>query len=166
MFGSARIGYVAANQDLIQALAEYKTLMNHKNNVLIQQTVSRWMKEGGFECHLRRMTRIYQKRRDITVNILKHYQSLGLPIKFKNPDGGMAIWLDMGKSIVGLKELLFEKQVYLQTQLEFDLNHKNNKQQNDPFNFIRIGFASMSEHELREGLNLIVTELYGTGFKV
>ena len=166
MFGSARIGYVAANQDLIQALAEYKTLMNHKNNVLIQQTVARWMKEGGFECHLRRMTRIYQKRRDITVNILKHYQSLGLPIKFKNPDGGMAIWLDMGKSIVGLKEQLFEKQVYLQTQLEFDLNNKNNKQQNDPFNFIRIGFASMSEHELREGLNLIVTELYGTGFKV
>ena len=166
MFGSARIGYVAANQDLIQALAEYKTLMNHKNNVLIQQTVARWMKEGGFECHLRRMTRIYQKRRDITVNILKHYQSLGLPIKFKNPDGGMAIWLDMGKSIVGLKEQLFEKQVYLQTQLEFDLNNKNNKQQNDPSNFIRIGFASMSEHELREGLNLIVTELYGTGFKV
>ena len=71
-----------------------------------------------------------------------------------------------GCSIDELKEQLFEKQVYLQTQLEFDLNNKNNKQQNDPSNFIRIGFASMSEHELREGLNLIVTELYGTGFKV
>lgn len=162
MFGSARIGYVAANKDLIQALAEYKTLMNHKNNVLIQQTVSRWMKEGGFECHLRRMTRIYQKRRDITVNILKHYQGLGLPIKFKNPDGGMAIWVDMGKSIVGLKEKLFAKQVYLQTQLEFDLNHKNNKQEVSSFNFIRIGFASMEESELKQGLNLIFSDFYGS----
>jgi len=161
MFGSARIGYVAANQDLIQALAEYKTLMNHKNNVLIQQTVSRWMKEGGFECHLRRMTRIYQKRRDITVNILEHYQSLGLPIKFKNPDGGMAIWVDMGKSIVGFKEKLFEKQVYLQTQLEFDLIHNNSKQEIGSFSFIRIGFASMEESELKQGLKLVFYELYG-----
>jgi len=158
MFGSARIGYVAANRDLIQALAEYKTLMNHKNNVLIQQTVSRWMKEGGFECHLRKMTRIYQKRRDITVSILQHYQSLGLPIKFKNPDGGMAIWVDMGKSIAGFKEKLFKKQIYLQTQIEFDLNYQHGEEQD--FTFIRIGFASMEESELKQGLNIIVSELY------
>ncbi|WP_057181854.1 MULTISPECIES: hypothetical protein [Colwellia] len=31
----------------------------------------------------------------------------------------MAIWLDTGKSIVGLKEQLMAKQVYLQTEIEF-----------------------------------------------
>ncbi|SFD28763.1 GntR family transcriptional regulator / MocR family aminotransferase [Pseudoalteromonas denitrificans DSM 6059] len=162
MFGGARVGYVAANNELINGLAGYKTLMNHKNNVLIQQTVARWMKEGGFECHLRRMTRIYQKRRDITVEILIHYQKLGLPIQFKSPDGGMALWLDMGKSIFGLKEKLFAKQVYLQTQFEFNLDNGNDAQvaHSSSSRFIRIGFAAMEENELKQGLSIIMSTLY------
>jgi GntR family transcriptional regulator/MocR family aminotransferase len=79
------------------------------------------MQQGGFEGHLRRMTRLYQKRRDFMVLELKSYQDKGLPIHFKIPAGGMAIWLDTGKSIVGLKEKLLAEKVYLQTEVEFNI---------------------------------------------
>jgi GntR family transcriptional regulator/MocR family aminotransferase len=82
MFGGVRIGYVVASNTLVEALAAYKMLINHKCNVLIQQSVAKWMQQGGFEGHLRRMTRLYQKRRDFMVLQLKSYQEQGLPIHF------------------------------------------------------------------------------------
>lgn len=167
MFGGARIGYVVASDTLIERLAAYKMLINHKCNVLVQQSVAKWMQQGGFEGHLRRMTRLYQKRRDFMVLQLKSYQEQGLPIHFEIPAGGMAIWLDMGKSIVGLKEKLLAKQVYLQTEVEFNIlkespdNDLSDKDSLDKeYRFIRLGFAAMNEMEVTEGLAIIMATLY------
>ena len=158
MFGGARIGYVVANNALITELTAYKTLMNHKSNVLMQQAVAKWMQQGGFESHLRRMTRCYHKRRDFLVNLLRDYQQQGLPITFDCPAGGMALWVDMGVSIVGLKQTLLTKDVYLQTEVEFNLITEQKKSQ---YRFIRVGFASMNEVEITQGMKIIVQELYG-----
>lgn len=181
MFGGARIGYVVANNALIEQVAAYKMVMNHKCNVLVQQAVAKWMQQGGFEAHLRRMTRLYQKRRDFMVQQLRSFQEHGLPIHFEVPAGGMAIWLDTGKSIVGLKEKLLSQQVYLQTEVEFcrftvlpdELtnslagNLSNNLPKNLPSNFlkkeyrfIRLGFAAMNEAEVSQGLAIVMKTLY------
>jgi GntR family transcriptional regulator/MocR family aminotransferase len=157
MFGGARIGYVVADEQLIAQLAAYKMLMNHKCNVLMQQTVAKWMQQGGFEAQLRRMTKLYHKRRDFIVAQLTTYQQKGLPIQFEIPAGGMAIWLDTGKSIVGLKETLLSKQVYLQTEVEFNII-KDLPEHN--YRFIRLGFAAMNEQEMIEGLHRIFSTLY------
>ena len=184
MFGGARIGYVAASKLFIEQLAAYKALINHKTNTLIQQCVAHWMRSGDFESHLRRMTKLYLARRDYMVTALKAYQSKGLPLRFDVPAGGMAIWLDTGKSIVGLKELLLTKQVYLQTEVEFDLmgyafnhfsthisTHKSSdnskivmKANQPPARFIRLGFASMNETELDQGLSIVMRSLYGNEY--
>jgi len=157
MFGGARIGYVVADNALITQLSAYKTLMNHKSNALMQQAVAKWMQHGGFEGHLRRMTRLYKKRRDFLVQQLRSYQDKGLPIQFEIPVGGMAIWLDTGKSIVGLKEKLMARQVYLQTEVELNMltELSNNK-----YRFIRLGFAAMNNEEVEQGLNIVMATLY------
>ncbi|MEW6994465.1 PLP-dependent aminotransferase family protein [Colwelliaceae bacterium MEBiC 14330] len=157
MFGSARIGYVVADEQLIAQLAAYKMLMNHKCNVLMQQTVAKWMQQGGFEAQLRRMTKLYHRRRDFIVAQLHAYQRQGLPIQFEIPAGGMAIWLDTGKSVVGLKESLLSKQVYLQTEIEFNIIKDLPEQH---YRFIRLGFAAMNEQEVVQGLKLIFSSLY------
>jgi GntR family transcriptional regulator/MocR family aminotransferase len=184
MFGGARIGYVAASKPFIEQLAAYKAMINHKTNALIQQCVANWMRSGDFESHLRRMTKLYLARRNYMVAALKTYQSEGLPLRFEVPAGGMAIWLDTGKSIVGLKEQLFSEQVYLQTEVEFDVtgygfngfscnavNQKNrgscivtNKNTQQPLRFIRLGFASMNETELDQGLSIVMRSLYGNEY--
>lgn len=157
MFGGARIGYVCADKVLISQLAAYKTLVNHKSNVLVQQAVAHWMRFGGFESHLRKMTRLYHKRRDHLVALLTQYQGQGLPLKFTCPAGGMAIWLDTGKSIIGLKEVLLEQDVYLQTEVEFNLDKHL---ANDAYRYIRLGFAAMTEEETAQGLHKVMQALY------
>ena len=90
----------------------------------------------------------------------------------------MAIWLDTGKSIVGLKDKLLSQRVYLQTEVEFsrlqdlpddfpcilannltsDLSsHLSNKD----YRFIRLGFAAMDEAEVSKGLAIVMKNLYG-----
>jgi GntR family transcriptional regulator/MocR family aminotransferase len=136
--------------------------------------VAKWMQQGGFEGHLRRMTRLYQKRRDFMVLQLKSYQEKGLPIHFVVPAGGMAIWLDTGKSIVGLKEKLMTKQVYLQTEIEFSrpnnlpdglrgnlVNNLASDLLDQDYCFIRLGFAAMNETEVELGLGIVMDTLYG-----
>ncbi len=157
MFGGARIGYVVASQPLIEQLVAYKMLMNHKCNVLMQQAVAKWMRHGGFESQLRKMTKLYHKRRDYMVSLLKQYQQQGLPIHFKVPAGGMAIWLDTGKSVVGLKETLLTSNVYLQTEVEFNM-HKDLPDK--AYRFIRLGFAAMDEDEIVIGLKMVMNALY------
>jgi len=157
MFGGARIGYVVADEQLIAQLAAYKMLMNHKCNVLMQQAVAKWMQQGGFEAQLRRMTKLYHKRRDFMVAQLNQYQQQGFPIHFERPAGGMAIWLDTGKSVVGLKEKLLTKQVYLQTEVEFNIDKTL---PDSDYRFVRLGFAGMSEAEIAQGLQIIMQTLY------
>jgi GntR family transcriptional regulator/MocR family aminotransferase len=178
MFGGARIGYVVANNALIEQVAAYKMVMNHKCNVLVQQAVAKWMQQGGFEAHLRRMTRLYQKRRDFMVQQLRFFQEQGLPIHFEVPAGGMAIWLDTGKSIVGLKEKLLAQQVYLQTEVEFSrlqelpvhsprnlasnlTSDLSSDSSSKDYRFIRLGFAAMDEAEVSQGLAIVMKNLYG-----
>jgi len=157
MFGGARMGYVVATDELIAQLAQYKMLINHKSNVLVQHAVAKWMEQGGFEAHLRRMTRLYHKRRDHMIELLKSYQLQGLPIQFECPAGGMAIWLNMGVSIIGLKETLYEYDVYLQTQIEFSLNKDLPKK---AYRYARLGFASMNEDEAKEGVERVMNTFY------
>ena len=70
----------------------------------------------------------------------------------------MALWIDMGVSIIGLKQALLTKDVYLQTEVEFNLITAQEKSQ---YRFIRVGFASMNDAEMTQGMKIIVHELYG-----
>lgn len=164
MFSATRIGYLVANHPLIEQAVAFKMLINHKSNVMLQQGVACWMKTGGFERHLRRMTKIYQQRRDAMIKLLQNYQQQGLPINFKNPDGGMALWVDMGKSVLGLKEALFKQDVYLQTEMEFNLM-PSLESSKITHQHIRLGFAAMDEQQASEGLAIIVKVLYSNLLK-
>ncbi|WP_293130909.1 hypothetical protein [Moritella sp.] len=64
----------------------------------------------------------------------------------------------MGVSIIGLKQALLTKDVYLQTEVEFNLITAQEKSQ---YRFIRVGFASMNDAEMTQGMKIIVHELYG-----
>jgi len=75
----------------------------------------------------------------------------------------------MGKSIVGLKEKLLTKGVYLQTEVEFSIFDKISDDDlsdqdllDKEYRFIRLGFAAMNETEVIEGLAIIMTTLYAT----
>lgn len=149
MFPAARVGFMALNKTLAKAVAEYRLLICHKSNVIMQSALSRWMNSGGFERHLRRTTRINLKRRDHAISLLKELNLF----EFDVPDGGMALWLKIKNTAIGAKELAEkakEYNVYIQHEGEFHTTPANNQNR-----YIRIGFAGMNESNFEKGMGLL-----------
>ncbi|MCW8833930.1 MAG: PLP-dependent aminotransferase family protein [Colwellia sp.] len=150
MFPGIRLGIVAVDKELAPHIVSYRTLMNHKANVLQQDAISRWMKDGGFERHLRKSTRRYQKRRECMVAVLNSFINDGIKIKFTNPKGGMALWIDVGQQAMEIAELAKSKGIFLLAENAFHLHQENNENR-----FIRLGFAGQSEEKIKQGLMLL-----------
>lgn len=154
MFPGIRLGIIAVDKSLAQHIVNYRTLMNHKVNVLLQDALARWMKEGGFERHLRKVTRLYQKRRQCMVDILNEFIDEGLNITFTIPAGGMALWINVGGNAQQIAQRAQQKGIFLLAENNFHLDKKQ-----DQDKYLRLGFAGQDERKIREGLLLLKTLL-------
>lgn len=149
MFPGARIGFLAVNSVLAKAVEEYRLLINHKNNVLMQLALAKWMEGGGFSRHLRRTTRIHMQRRDNAVKVLDQQKLFD----YTCPDGGMAFWLkikDASVSATKLASMAYQKSMFVQHEGEFHLEPSANKDAH-----IRLGFAGMDESTFAEGIEIL-----------
>ncbi len=147
MFPGIRIGFIAADDALIDALLRYRLIANHKPNVLMQDAIARWMADGDFERHLRKLTRSYEKRRDHMVAVLRDYQAQGMALQFAVPDGGMALWIKTAQDAALLAEKAWQNSVFIQTENEFHLQRQDSQNR-----YIRLGFAAMDEDRMNEGM--------------
>ena len=150
MFPGIRLGIMAIDKALSKHIVSYRTLINHKANVLLQDAVARWMKDGGFERHLRKSTRQYQKRRTCMVDMLNAFVDEGLNIDFVIPKGGMALWVNVGKNADEIADLAKRNGIFLLAESAFHLHQINNENK-----FIRLGFAGQNEEKIKQGLLLL-----------
>jgi GntR family transcriptional regulator/MocR family aminotransferase len=160
MFSAARIGYICATPEVIDQLSAWKQLMNHKNDVVMQLAVAHFMQEGGFERHLKRMTKLYKQRYEAMDNALTKLQKQGLPIEYKKPDGGMAMWVNLNCSVLKLKHTLQSKGVYIQTEPEFYFLKATRSLKPAHTNYVRLGFAGQSTDIMEQGMALITQQIY------
>jgi len=147
MFPGIRLGIIAVDKTLLPHIVNYRAIVNHKVNVVIQDAIARWMKDDGFERHLRKATRIYQRRRDCIIEQLNNFKAQGIDLEFSVPAGGMALWLNVGRNAEGIVALAKTKGIFLVAESAFHLDSDNNQD-----SFIRIGFAGQNETKIKQGL--------------
>jgi len=150
MFPGIRLGVIAVDKSLASHVVSYRTLMNHKANVVIQDAVARWMADGAFERHLRKTTRIYHKRQQCMLNVLSNFADEGINLEYSTPPGGMALWVNVGKNAEEISHAAKAQGIYLLAENSFHLSKVNNENQ-----FIRLGFAGQSEDKIQQGLLLL-----------
>ncbi|WP_193049249.1 MocR-like pyridoxine biosynthesis transcription factor PdxR [Pseudoalteromonas undina] len=160
MFSAARIGYICAAPGVIAQLTAWKQLMNHKNDVIMQLAVAHWMKEGGFERHLKRMTKLYKQRYEAMGDYLTQLQLSGYPIEYIKPDGGMAMWVNLNKPVDQLKQVLQSKGVYVQVEPEFYFKDSERSLIPKQHSYVRLGFAGQSTLAMQAGLELIAEHVF------
>ena len=150
MFPGARIGFIAVDKSLAADFLNYRSIVNHKPNVLMQSAIGRWMKDGAFERHLRRTGKKYQQRRDNLVQQLNRYRQQGIALDFHQPAGGMALWLDIKQDAAQVEAYARDHDIFLLGESHFHLVPKN-----DENRYIRLGFAAMDEEKLNRGLAIV-----------
>lgn len=142
---AARVGFLAVPQALAKPLADLRRIVSRQNDALLQDAVARWMRDGGFERHMRRMRRVYEERRDAAVAALERGRERGLDLGWRAPDGGMALWVETARDSAKLAAAAEERGIYVSPEAEHRLKRGAGTH-------VRLGFAQMTPGELRAGL--------------
>lgn len=96
MFAAIRIGYVVVPPGLIDTFAQAANLLGHGASAVVEQALSRFLDDGRFVEHIRKMRRVYRDRRDILFECLT--DSCKDSLDPQTTDSGMHIvaWLKNG----------------------------------------------------------------------
>lgn len=98
LYPAIRLGYVIVPHDLVSAFLEGQGLLGQGASALTQAVVARFIEEGRFSEHIRKMRNIYRERRDILMEELLS-QCPG-DLEPEPTDAGMHLiaWLNNGLS--------------------------------------------------------------------
>ncbi len=70
MFAAIRLGYIVVPPGLVETFAKARNLLGQSSSAVAEQALSRFMDDGRFVEHIRKMRRIYRERRDILFDCL------------------------------------------------------------------------------------------------
>jgi GntR family transcriptional regulator/MocR family aminotransferase len=93
LFPSLRLGYIVAPEPLIDSLIKIRSAMDQHSSPIDQATLARFITEGFFLSHIKRMRKIYAERRDFFIN--QFNELLGDRFTLQVPEAGLNIvaWL-------------------------------------------------------------------------
>ncbi|MCP4186589.1 MAG: PLP-dependent aminotransferase family protein [Gammaproteobacteria bacterium] len=93
LFPGLRLGYLIAPPVMVEAFSVAQTLMSQNVSPVLQKTLARFIDDGAYNAHIRKMRSLYSHRLDIMHNSLsKHCNDL---FHFTKTDAGMHLvaWL-------------------------------------------------------------------------
>lgn len=139
-----RVGYVVANQEIIEELAKLRRIIDRQGDTILELSLADMLENGTLKRHAAKVLKIYRERRDFTCDLLK--RELGNVIDFKIPDGGMAIWtkFDKGISLIDLAKKVAKNGLYISDGSAYPSE-----------NACRIGFASMNFKETEDAVKIL-----------
>lgn len=151
LYPSARIGFMAIPQYMAEHVSRLKRISSRQNENLLQDAVGRWMQSGGFERHLRRMRRVYEQRRNGLVANLTDLKRHSPNLEWNSPEGGMALWLNVGRDTNQLAQAAATRGVYVTPESWYRVDQK-------PGDHLRLGFSGQSLEENAKALKALFPE--------
>ncbi|MCG8377483.1 MAG: PLP-dependent aminotransferase family protein [Chlorobiales bacterium] len=92
LFPGLRIGWIAADQALIQSLIPLQRTTILSGNILDQAALAGFCRSGGYELHIRRIHRVYRRRMQAALGALESFLNRKR-IRWTRPQGGYTIYL-------------------------------------------------------------------------
>lgn len=145
---AVRIGYVSGPEPFINAMAALRKSIDVQGDNVMEAAIAELMDEGAIHRHTKRAYRTYEERRENMESMLLKY--LGNKVHFRKPEGGLAYWVQLRKPVdTGtLVSALLQKGVSAIPTEPFSFSGQ-------PLNALRLGYASLTNAELEEGLNIM-----------
>ncbi|EJU10777.1 GntR family transcriptional regulator [Sphingomonas sp. LH128] len=143
-----RIGYIAAPEEVIDAIAHRVSLVDGMGNILTEDAATQLIENGELRRHSRKVRQIYAARRMRFAAMLD--ATLGGLVDYAVPDGGLAFWLRFRDRA----DLDRVERRGAEFGLRFALSESFMTNEDAPRG-LRIGFASLTEHEARQALSTL-----------
>lgn len=150
LFPGLRLGWIMANKEMITYLESVKRAKNIHTSFLDQAIFTEYMKSGSYERYVKKV------RKDCREKFLFIQEEIKKQLPYKKiwGEGGLHIYIDLSVTIDTrlLLENCFKKGVLF---MPGDIFMPNGEQTNS----LRLGFAKLTEDEIRQGLSIIQDEI-------
>ena len=141
MFPGLRIGYVIAPRGLAPAFARAKWLADRQTPVLEQAVLADFLREGHLERHIRRMRRLYGRRREALIESLDRH--FGARAVVRGEPAGMHVLVRFQDA--GIAARAVSNRVHVEASAAYYMR-------SPPENEFVFGFSAISERTIREGV--------------
>ena len=92
-----RVGFIVAPAVLMDRLVALRLASDMQGDAAVEYAIAKLFEDGELLRHLRRMRRLYARRRDALAAALE--RRLGSILTFRIPNGGMALWVRVADGI-------------------------------------------------------------------
>lgn len=158
LFPSAKLGVLAVPEQLYLPLLSIRRATTFHTGNFLQAALAQWIEEGGFERHIKRMRAIYELRMLHLSARLAALQGSDPALKFRQPAGGLALWLDTGRNATEVEEYGRTLGVGLTAEDACRISSKRGGRH------LKLGFGCLSIEELNLGVDLLAEALRGVPY--
>jgi len=152
LYPSLRLGYILAPEQLVEPMIKIRAVMDQHSPAIDQATAARFLAEGYFLSHIKRMRKLYSDRREFFIEqfnkLLSKYFILEIP------EGGLhfVAWLRRKTDLPVIMRVCTEIGIR-----PTPLSSCFMKAELDPA--LTFGFAAWSRAQIREGLSKLASAL-------
>jgi GntR family transcriptional regulator/MocR family aminotransferase len=153
---SLRLGYIVAPEPLVDSLIKIRSAMDQHSSPIDQATLARFITEGFFLSHIKRMRKIYSERRDFFIE--EFNKLLGDRFTLQVPEAGLNIvaWLRREEDFPMIRRITIDLGVRPSALSYFSIQAKLKP----AFVF---GFAAWTPAQIRESLVKLASALKTKG---
>ena len=153
---SLRLGYIVAPEPLVDSFVKIRSAMDQHSSPIDQATLARFITEGFFLSHIKRMRKIYSERRDFFIE--QFNKLLGDRFILQVPEAGLNIvaWLKREEDFPMIRRITLDTGVRPSVLSFFCIQAKLKP----AFVF---GFAAWTPAQIRESLVKLAAALKGKG---
>ena len=143
-----RLGFLVADSELIQQARMLRRLLLRHPPALVQRTVALFLQLGHYDSHINRINQVLKRRWEHMCAALAQY----LPDSTNIPEfGGTAFWV---RGPAACNARLLAQACALQSIL-IEPGDVHFGQDQPPMNYFRLGFSSITEDRINDGISLI-----------
>jgi len=143
-----RIGWIAADIEVIEKLVLIKQSTDLQSNTFAQMQIFQFIKDNSIDEHIEGLIQAYRLRRDAAISAIEKY--FPKTIRYTHPDGGLFIWVEVPVEI-NTTELL---QKSLERNIAF-VSGESFYAENPRYNTMRLNFSCMDEEKIETGFKIL-----------
>jgi GntR family transcriptional regulator/MocR family aminotransferase len=152
LYPSLRLGYIVAPHELVEPMIKIRAVMDQHSPAIDQATLARFLTEGFFLTHIKRMRKLYSDRRDFFIE--QFNKLLGKYFILEIPEAGLhfVAWVRQKEHMPVI------------TRVCTDIGIRPSPLSScfmkvEPKPALTFGFAAWSRAQIREGLNKFAAAL-------
>ncbi|NFG61511.1 MULTISPECIES: PLP-dependent aminotransferase family protein [unclassified Clostridium] len=146
LFPGLRIGWIFADQKLIDILESVKRGKNIHSSFLDQSTFYYYLKSGSFNKYLKNVRKYYKDKYNLIIEMINKY----IPYEYITGEGGLHVFIKLKDNINSreLLDLCYKEGVMF---MPGDIFYEGNGDKNT----FRIGFGRVSDKDIKKGIKII-----------